>query len=333
MSETTKIKVYKYKNIAGALAVVLLVLVAVSTSCSPDASKRKAAKQADTEVSSAEEIEPENEKIGKRLTKNYIYKEMQNGTALYNGLLLQVDGQHPFKGQTNNTESLYSFLFDSNGEQVMAASYPSDEALPEMLRSLSAMAVDFEGQSGGNGMIMVTSLIPADDGAQKTDEAYIGSSADLMVFDGGSYLEFTGTEDFAWILHNCYKYGFIMRGSDRLRYIGKETAAVIRYMSQTDGSADLEKFQADVKGYSFEEPMFLTTDDSIEYAAYFVPTEEGTITTSVPIPVREDDSEYTHIISGNNDDGYIVIVNMSDNTDSNIINVDSGAESLPEADQ
>ena len=332
MSETTKPKVYKYKNIAAALAVILLILVAVSTSCSSRQSKKKAVEDKDDIAgSSVEETKPVKEDASKRLTKNYTYNEMQNGTAMYNGLLLQVDAQHPFKGQVNNTESLYSFLFDKNCEQVMAASYPSDEALPEMLQALNDMAVAFEAQSHSSGMLMITSMIPdADDTAQRADEAYIGSTVDLMVFDGESYLEFTGKDSFAWIPQNCAKYGFVMRGADRLRYVGREAAELIDHMKKTDGSADLEKFQSAVREYSFEKPWFVTTDNGTEYASYFVAAEEGTLTTSVPVPMRDDESSYPYIISGNNADGYIVIADITENKEFDSNN-NSAADSKTES--
>lgn len=315
MSDTTRIRIYKYKNIAAALAVLLLILVALSTSCgAKGGSKKETKNKAYAADSSVAENDTEDVSDSKRLTKYYVYKEMQNGTALYNGLLLNVDSSHPFTGQINNAEALYSFMFDKDGEQILAAGYPSDEALPEMLKALNTLAVDFKKESGLN-TLMVSSLVPQEEG-DKTDEAYIGSCADLMLYDyfNGSFDSFTGTDEYSWIPNNCYKYGFIMRGNDRLRYVGTEAAAYIRYLSVTEGQADLEKLQTTVKNYSFEEPLYFVSDDETEYAAYFVPVESGSITTSVPIPTREDETEYTHFISGNNEDGYIVFVNLSENT-------------------
>ncbi|MBQ8967594.1 hypothetical protein [Ruminococcus sp.] len=318
MSDTSRVKVYKYKNIAAALAVLLLIMVGISTSCSSrNSNKKKTEDKPDKTTSSAvEKTADDNEK---RLTKNYEYKEMQNGTMLNNGLLLQVSEAHPFTGQINGAESLYSFMFDENGEQVLAASYPSDEALPEMLSALNKLAVDFEKDSGLS-TLMVSSMVPDEGASPKTDEAYIGSCADLMLYDyyNGTFEEFTGTEDYVWIPNNCYKYGFVMRGTNRLRYIGKEAAELIRFMSSSDGSADFEKMQTAIKEYTFEKPMYYSSDDGTEYVAYFVPADSGSTTTSVPVPTREDESEYKYVISGNNDDGYIVLVNMSDNNETEL---------------
>lgn len=317
MPENAKIRRYKYKNIAAALAVLLLIMVGINTSCSASLSKRRAIKDK-TNAADTSSVDKKSDKKdgGTRLTKNYVYKQMQNGTSLNNGLLLQVDADHPFTGQVANAESLYSFLFTDSGEQVMSASYPSDEALPEMLKNLNAMAVAFADETGLN-TLMVSSMIPDDGESQKKSEAYIGSCADLMLYDHytGEYGEFTGEDKYVWIKNNCYKFGFVFRGTNRLRYVGKEAAACIRFMSQSEGSADLEKLQTVIKDYTFEKPMFFTGDDAAEYAGYFVAAENDTTTTGIPIPTRDDESEYSHFISGNNVDGYIVFVDMSENAE------------------
>ncbi|WP_295151950.1 hypothetical protein [uncultured Ruminococcus sp.] len=311
MSELFKIKNLKYSNIGVALAVILLLLVALSTSCSKNDSEKNA-KQGKADTAESTSAEDEEDTDDKRLTKNYVYKEIQNGTSLHNGLLLKVDETHPFTGQINNAEMLYSFLFDKEGEQVLAAGYPSDEALPEMLTALNALACDFQKQSRLN-TLMVSSLVPEDEGS-KTDEAYIGSCADLMLYDydEGTFDSFTGEGDYAWIPENCYKYGFVMRGADRLRYVGREAAAYIRYVSTSGGAGDLDSLWDDIREYSFEKPLYFTAYDDTEYAAYFVPAKEDSTTTSIPIPAGADEREYKHFISGNNYDGYIVFAYMSE---------------------
>ena len=330
MSGQTTVKVYKYKNIAAALAVLLLILVGLSTSCGAKISeKRSGTAEKDTvESSAAEPVEKDN---GKRLTKSYAYKEMQNGIALSNGLLLQVSSEHPFTGQINGGEALYSFMFDENGEQVLAASYPSDEGLPAMLKALNKMASDFTKTSGLN-TLMVSSMVPENDGGAKTDEAYIGSCVELMLYDGinGTFENFTGEDEYSWIPNNCYKYGFVMRGTNRLRYIGNEAADLIRFLGASDSSADIEKLQTIIKDYTFEEPMYFSNELGTEYAAYFVPVEDGTTTTSIPVPTREDESEFPSYISGNNVDGYIVIVNMSSASESGDVPAVSSADDQPE---
>jgi D-alanyl-D-alanine carboxypeptidase len=310
MSNLNRIKVYKYKNIAAALAVMLLSLVALSTSCGKSASDKNA-KSKKSDIAESSVVVTEDKDSGKgRLTKNYKYKEMK---SVGEGLLVQVDSAHPFTGTLGETEALYPYLFTKDGIMLMAAGYPSDEARADMLRQLNNLAVDFKGYCGLD-TLMITSLIPDDENAAKTDEAYIGSCADLMINVDGEYKEFTGTEDYAWIPNNCYKYGFVMRGTNRLRYIGKEAAACIRDMGLADGPADFETLLTDIKEYSFEKPLYFTADNGVQYAGYFVPLSDEA-TTSIPIPTRSDESELNHFISGNNVDGYIVFVDLSGDTD------------------
>lgn len=313
MHETTKVRVYKYKNIAAALAILLLIMVGISTSCNARLSKKKAKTKTDKPSSSVTDTSSD-DNGGTRLTKNYTYKEVQNGTMLDSGLLAQVDGAHPFTGQLGNTEALYSFLFNDSGRQIMSASYPSEEANPEMLKNLSDMASDFAEDTGLT-TLMVSGMIPDDDSPSKTDEAYMGTCADLMIYDSyyGTFDNFTGEDEYSWIVNNCYRYGFIMRGTDRVRYVGEEAALCIKFMSQSDGSASLEKLQTSIKDYSFENPMFFSGEDEAEYAAYFVPVAEDSTTTKIPIPTRDDGREMSSFISGNNDDGYIVIIGMTHN--------------------
>ena len=308
MSDINKIKVYKYKNIAAALAVMLLALVALSTSCGAGASAKTADKgKHDTVDSLSAESADDNGSSGKRLTKNYVYKEMH---SVNDGLLVQVNSQRPFTGNVGETDQLYQYLFTPDGELLMAAGYPSDEALKEMLEALNRLALDFKAYSGLD-TLMVTTLMPEEGTSVKSDEAYIGSCAELMVNEDGDFKKFTGTEDYAWIPNNCYKYGFVMRGANKLRYIGKEAAACIRDMGITDGAGDLETLEITIKDYTFEEPLYFTDEGGKEYAGYFVPVGEGE-TTSIPVPAKADNSEFVNFISGNNDDGYIVFADLTD---------------------
>ena len=315
MSESNRITRYKYKNIAAGLAVLLLALVALSTSCSPKADrKNESSTNADTVDTTADESVENDTSGSQRLTENYKYIELQNGTSLNNGWLVQVDAAHPFTGQINAPEALYSFMFDTSGEQILYAGYPSDEAAPEMLKNLNLMASDFVRETKLN-TLMVSSMVP-EDASQKTDEAFIGTCVDMMLYDpnSGSFGPFSTEDKYAWLPENCYKYGFVMRGDSRFRYIGKEAAACLKYMNSGEDTADLEKLWTDIKNYSFESPMFFALDSGSEYAGYFVPVQNGSITTSIPVPTRENGAEYTHMISGNNTDGYIVFADLSDNS-------------------
>lgn len=315
MPQSSNVKVYKYKNIAAALAAVLIVLVAVSTSCSARiAEKRneKASDESSIAADSGSEAEVPEDTL--RLTKNYKYVEYKNGTTFNNGLLCTVDKNHSFSGSIMNSDALYGYMFDKNGNQVMSASTTILEGDVKMLKSFNQLCCDF-GKKTGLYTLMVNTIQPEQGGEDpRYDEASMGTCLDLMIYDQarGIFDSFTTEGDYAWIAQNCYKYGFVLRGDSRLRYIGYAPAAYIK--SENDkGGYDLERFLTDVKGYSFEKPLVFTDENNNDFAFYFVAVDGSNSTTNIPVPLRDDDSEFDYEISGNNDDGYIVCVDLFGN--------------------
>lgn len=312
MANTQKVKVYKYKNIAAALAVVLLVTVAISTSGGSSGKKNTVKNNSSSSSVSRSSKDDSDDKSdnGKvnRLTKNYRYEEMKNGTSLNQGGLVLVNSDHPYTGEVSETDSVYSYLFDDSGNQIMYATSTLIYGNTEMLESFNKLGIDFS-QSTGLRSLMVSQLIPDDEGENKYDEAYAGVTVDLMLYDAasGTYPQFTGEGDYSWISQNCYKYGFVMRGTNRLRYVGAPFAEYIHV-----NNLDFEGFLEDVKQYSFESPLIFETEDEKQYAVYYVSADMSSTTSRVPVPLREDNTEYIWSVSGNNVDGYIVSVNLTD---------------------
>ena len=311
MPPIQKVRVYKYKNIAAALAVVLLALVALSTNVGSGSAKKHTNSKNNTSVSSKSEKKSA-KKADKdddvRLTKNYKYEEFKNGTTPNSGYLVTVDSDQPYTGSPFDTDGIYSYLFDEAGNQIMYASSTMIYGETEMLEHLNQMAVDFAADTGLR-TLMISQLIPDDGSDSKYDEAYIGTCADLMIYNG-SFDPFTAEGDYGWLTENCYKYGFIFRGNSRIRYVG---VPVSEYLKSS--GSDLETFMEAVKKYKFEKPLYFTDENDKEFAFYFIDVSSGDTTTNVPIPLRQDDSEYGYDISGNNEDGYVVCVNLTDNED------------------
>ena len=124
--------------------------------------------------------------------------------------------------------------------------------------------------------------------------------------------DYDGTGDFAWINENCFKYGFIVRYTEEkegitqiqdepwhFRYVGIPHAYYI-----TKNGICLEEYIDLLRSYVYEgEHLEITDDSGKSYEVYFVPSDDGSDTTMVPVPVGK---EYT--ISGNNVDGFIVTV-------------------------
>ena len=137
-----KVKRYKYKNIAAALAILLLIILGISTSCSPKADSPKKITDSSSN-SSAVKADSSSKKAVKKLTGNYMYVTAKNKTDMVNGDLILVNGDHSFTGTVNNTDTVYSYLFDKNGSQIMSTSSTQLTAKKETFEAFSKMGNDF----------------------------------------------------------------------------------------------------------------------------------------------------------------------------------------------
>ncbi len=326
MGNPQKVKVYKYKNIAAALAVVLLIAVGISTR--GNAVDKNNAKKTETSSSVAANDNKTNTLSqtddtfkADKLTKNYRYESVKNGTSLNNGNLVLINSEHPYTGEISDTDGIYSYLFDKSGEQIMYATSTLLNGDAEMLDSFNEMGCDFSKETGLK-TLMVTALLSEGEDASDTDENACGRAVDLALYDAvnGTYPEFTGEGDYEWLLQNCWKYGFIYRYPEEksditgvsgkinhFRYVGLPYSEIMHNNDET-----LEEFLETIKKYSFESPMSYESESGTGYAVYYVRGDIDHTTTNIPVPLKEDNSEYYYVVSGNNYDGYIVFVNLTD---------------------
>ncbi len=143
-------------------------------------------------------------------------------------------------------------------------------------------------------------------------DSHTGLSCALQVQSGNKTLYLSSSDAYDWIYDNCHKYGFVVRypaGKEALtgvsdydyyfRYVGYVHAYVMKTQNKC-----LEEYVADLRNYSVESPLSMTTDDASNYEIYYVPAV-GT-ETAVPVP-----SENTYTISGDNEGGFIVTVKLS----------------------
>ena len=137
-----KVKRYKYKNIAAALAILLLIILGISTSCSSKADSPKKISDSSSN-SSAVKADSSSKKAVKKLTGNYMYVTAKNKTDMINGDLILVNGDHSFTGTVNNTDTVYSYLFDKNGSQIMSTSSTQLTAKKETFEAFGKMGNDF----------------------------------------------------------------------------------------------------------------------------------------------------------------------------------------------
>ena len=146
-----------------------------------------------------------------------------------------------------------------------------------------------------------------------SSELFTGLSTELRINDSGKFYQFKDnmklpTTIREWVLAHCHEYGIIQRypadkvtetGSSasvaQFRYVGKVHA---KYMNEMNYC--LEEYLTVIKEYNFNKRLDITVDE-VEYSLYFV--KEADATKGIPVPKNAD-----YEISGNNIDGYVVLV-------------------------
>ena len=344
MNGTPMVRHYKYKNIATALAALLLIVVGISSSCNSETKNDTKKISAETSSSSSSSDTNKSEQSQNRLTKSYKYENLSNKTDLCNGNLVVVSKEHPYNGTMNDTDSVYSYLFNSEGNQIMYASSTELAAKKEVFQQFNKLASAFYSETGLSSLMINNALNVTQSNDENTDDSSLksddqssdnstGLAIDLRLYNAadGTYPDFTGEDQYSWIADNGWKYGFVLRyPKDKVKVTGVDTnASHFRYVGlpfaelMHDKSFALEELNDYLKSYTFEKPLSFESEDGKEYMIYYVQMENGD-KTNVPIPLDENRELYPYTISGNNIDGFIVCVNTDDNSDEE----DSSQQSL-----
>ncbi len=222
-----------------------------------------------------------------------VYEAGSGGYPLSStGLLLRQEALGPFE------DMMTDFQRVTGCQQVM---------LSECYRSLEDQTALYERAEAQSGAERAAQLV-AQPGHSEYHTGY-ALSLSLYTSDG-VVMDFTGTDDSAWLLRNCGRYGFVVRYPEgksdltgyayqpyHLRYVGKPHA----YLMGLKGYC-LEEYLEYVSHYTFAGNHIQVTDNENQtYEIYYVPADEDT--TTVPVPLAK---EYT--ISGDNVSGFIVTV-------------------------
>lgn len=316
------VKHYKYKNIAMALAIALLLVLSISSACSSrNESKGK-------EESSQAESSLVDDKLN--LTSNYKYISVKNDETLSKGLLVLVNKNHPYKGtEPDNIDRVYNYLFDKDGNQIMQASGTGVKGNKTLLASFNSMINAFYKETGVSNIVINTIYTDASESSENDDnkseeslEHVTGYALDLNTYDAenGSYPVFTATGKYSWIGENCWKYGFIQRYTEEKASITGVDAKTyhFRYVGQLNSeimhknNLCLEEYLDYLKEYSFENPLEYESENGNDYVLYYVAAGKEK-STNLPIPLDEKGTEYKYGYSGNNTDGYVVWVKLTEN--------------------
>lgn len=327
----------KYKNVAVLLAVILLLILIIASSCSNNEPNNNG-KVVSTV---AEKLNPENIQADK-LPKNSAYVEVVNNDVLYSGNLILVNKEHEYAGkdsEPDNLTSMYQYSTNSKGKMIFALTDSSVSVSQNFAVALKNMITDFYKKSKNNTLMLRSGyrtvqqqkeLYDADTestGSASTkynkegySESHTGLSVDLGINKDG-YPQYKGTGDFKWITDNAAKYGIITRYTKdkqsitgiesepwHLRYVGIPHAEIM-----SKNSLCLEEYEDFLKGYSYDKPLMYTSSDNIKYGIYF--TKSGKEKTNIQIPLDDNDQQYAYEISGNNIDGFIITVNLGEDTE------------------
>ena len=343
------------------LAALLLFVVALSTAVSKSKASDPSDSTSQTDGSSSQSA------IIKYDTS---YKQIMNDTFANNSGLLALDNKdHRYAPEPLNAVSVYQYIFNDKGEQIMTTSSTNVCGTEFMMKHLNLMISDFVKQTGlktimvrnasyqHNGRIYATQF---DVDEKKTDpsgaannkgtlssdgcyEHLSGLAVDLQLYeaDKGTYPQFTGEGQYSWIVENCYKYGFVQRYTAAKQEITGVQAKPdhFRYVGEVyakimhDNDLALEEVCGLLKKYTYEKPLTVTTDDGTEHLAYCVKVDKAKSSTTIPLPSQPESNE-----DGINDyfdvsgigDGYLYITSKVPQTAPAAPPAQTSAESQPE---
>ena len=339
MSQRTKLK---YKNIAAAMAIMLLIILAIPSACS------NRSKKADSAESSQADVSSQTDKLD--LTKNYKYVSVRNDEALSKGVLTLVDSKHPFKGgEPEDMDGVYGYLFDDKDTQIMQASSTSVSGSKHLLTAFNSMISAFHKKTQIDNIVINTIYSAGEPNADKetvtvdSPEHATGYAIDLSTYndEDGTYPAFDADANYKWIGENCWKYGFVLRyPEDKKDITGVEgITSHYRYVGQLNAEIMnknnfcLEEYIEHIKKYSFEAPLEYTAENGNEYVMYYVDAGNDK-KVNIPVPLDENNEEYKYGYSGDNAGGYIVWVKMYEAevvSKAYVASDDSGSESVSES--
>ncbi len=339
----------RYGNLALLLAILLIIIAIICVSCS--STKRKSDKTSDdeknTDGSITDIIEDEADPDASTTSdptqqSSYLFTSVTvSSDELGSGPLVLVNNNIALLNEINE-DDLVS-VYDYKNSAYKVSDY-SVSVLPDTVEALNEMLLAFYNATGNN-YVMVKSGYRSFEYQQELyedelastgedsstlvamagySEHHTGYAVDFTTYNGSSYSDFDGEDEYEWIMENCYKYGIINRypeGKESLtlidnepwhfRYVGIPHAQVMH-----DYDMCLEEYISFIKNYTIDSGFLLVnTDDGAQYIIYYVPMSSSSDTTTIYVPLQDNGTTaYPYEISGNNVDGFIVTVTLQEGT-------------------
>ena len=241
----------KYKNIAFALAVMLLVILAIGKGCSkssdsdnkdasdknnissqttPSTSKKPAVSSTTTKEDEKEK-EPEISYSTENLGKEYKYVSLNNEKNIIKGDLILINGDYAYKGgEPADMVSSYDYRHNDADEKIMSIKDANVVANKIVLESVNRMLSDFYKEKGIRDVMLVSGYRTEEYQKQLYEKDLEKTGLEYSTFvekpghsehhsgyaldfqlDKENYPFFSGEGEYSWVNENCYKYGFIVR--------------------------------------------------------------------------------------------------------------------------
>ena len=229
--------------------------------------------------------------------------------AVYSGNLLTLNSTARYKGEveTVNLQERKDRPKTDTGENsytVLKADRTRFYATEETAAALNKMLQAFYNAKKDDNILISgaydTTAVSSQDAVFSSGEAialsYFHDYATNGINDPRSIY---GVDLYKWIYSNAHKYGFVAVSakSNVFRYIGIEHATAVKFHGLS-----LDNYLKQLKSATIETPMLL--DAKGTQVAYYCPI------TDVKVP-----KNYSCTISGNNVDGVIVTVTVTDSSD------------------
>ncbi|MBO5227094.1 MAG: D-alanyl-D-alanine carboxypeptidase family protein [Ruminococcus sp.] len=269
-----------------------------------------------TDDTSEKETEAVTETTTEEATEDpNVQKVTLTQSQIHNGSLILVSGTCPFVGDADFVD------FTSSGNSNVK---PRDTALeinPEILQPLSNL---FDGYYNDNGYVNLqiystNSTYTGGDSLYTNDlsERSTGYTFDIgLITSTGDVVAYI-TKRNEWMFNNCWRYGFVVRYQDyktgttgvgymphHFRYVGLPHS-----MAMYENDFCLEEYLQFLTDYTYADPYTYEYNGS-SYEIYYVPAEESGDTV-LYLP-----KDVTYSVSGNNTDGFIVTLDVTNSTSS-----------------
>jgi len=232
-------------------------------------------------------------------------------------ILINKDHEYHFPSAAERSLAIISeHRPKDNGTNIYQIEYPATSKMQmEALTAFNKMMLDYYEISAQDSSVTISTAYRTYSDQNNIYQQYKSVKAGFSDHHSGYCIALSEQDTSHLIYENLTKYGFIFRYPDNkvnetgvdgyeecLRYVGVPHAT---YITQNDLCME-EYVKLLQESYHSQNHLKINGVDGNEYEVYYVPASEHEVTTfSVPL-------NYSYTVSGDNEGGFIVTVNLSD---------------------